>query len=54
MEAMYFNAVMGDLVTPWTDRNIIPYYKGTWADMRRIGPMERFSEGVSFKRRRYV
>ena len=54
MEAMYFNAIMGDLVTPWTDRNLIPYYKGAWADMRRVGRIERFSEGVSFKRRRYV
>ena len=54
MEAMYFNSVMGDLVTSWTDRNIIPYYKGTWADIRRIGRIDDYADKVSFKRRRYV
>jgi len=54
MEAMYLNSVMGDLVTPWTDRNVIPYYKGTWADIRRVGRIEDYADKVSFKRRRYV
>ena len=54
MMAMYFNSVMGDLVTPWTDRNHIPYYKGTWADIRRIGKIDDYADKVSFKRRRYV
>jgi arsenite oxidase large subunit len=45
---------MGDLVTPWTDRNVIPYYKGTWADIRRVGRIEDYADKVSFKRRRYV
>jgi arsenite oxidase large subunit len=54
MEAMYFNAIMGDLVTPWTDRNVVPYYKGTWADIRRVGRIEDYASRVSFKRRRYV
>jgi hypothetical protein len=29
------NGVQGDVTTNWTDRNIIPYYKGTWASIRR-------------------
>ena len=31
----YFNGIQGDVTSDWTDRNIIPYYKGTWADLRR-------------------
>lgn len=27
----YFNGVAGDVTTDWTDRNMVPYYKGTWA-----------------------
>jgi leucyl-tRNA synthetase len=38
----------------WTDRNIVPYYKGTWADIRRVGSMEDYKRKVSFKDRRYV
>jgi arsenite oxidase large subunit len=48
-----FNGVMGDLVTTWTDRNIIPYYKGTWADIRRIGGGDHFRKTTSFKSRRF-
>jgi arsenite oxidase large subunit len=48
----YFNGVAGDVVTDWTDRNIVPYYKGTWADVRRVGTLEEFKRTVSFKNRR--
>jgi arsenite oxidase large subunit len=48
-----FNGVMGDLVTSWTDRNIIPYYKGTWADIRRIGGGDHYRKTTSFKSRRF-
>jgi arsenite oxidase large subunit len=48
------NGVMGDVTTPWTDRNVIPYYKGTWADIRKVGSMEDFRRTVSFKSRRYT
>ena len=41
MQFGYFNGVVGDVVTDWTDRNIIPYYKGTWADVRRVGSVSR-------------
>jgi len=50
----YHNGNVGDVVTDWTDRNHIPYYKGTWADIRRVSSMQEYKETVSFKRRRYV
>ncbi|MGI9333333.1 MAG: arsenate reductase (azurin) large subunit, partial [Gammaproteobacteria bacterium] len=50
----YDNAVMGDVTTDWTDENVVPYYKGTWADLRRIGSMDDYRRTVSFKRRRFV
>jgi len=50
----YHNGVVGDVVTEWTDRNIVPYYKGTWADIRKVGTMQDYKRTVSFKRRRYV
>jgi arsenite oxidase large subunit len=53
MQFGYFNGVAGDVVTDWTDRNIVPYYKGTWADVRRVGSLEEFKRTVSFKDRRY-
>ena len=49
-----FNGVVGDVVTEWTDRNGIPYYKGTWADIRYIGTIEDYQRSVTFKRRRYT
>jgi arsenite oxidase large subunit len=54
MQFGYWNGIAGDLVTPWTDRNIIPYYKGTWASIRRVGTVADFKETVSFKPRRYA
>ncbi|MDP2057971.1 MAG: hypothetical protein Q8K35_09465, partial [Thiobacillus sp.] len=48
------NGVMNDVTTSWTDRNIIPYYKGTWADIRKVGSMEDFKRTVSFKSRRFT
>lgn len=50
----YFNGNVGDLVTDWTDRNVVPYYKGTWANIRRISSMDDYKQKVSFKRRRYI
>ena len=50
----YFNGMQGDVTTNWTDRNIIPYYKGTWADIRRVGSMEDFKRSVSFKSRDFA
>jgi len=53
MQFGWYNGVVGDVVTEWTDRNIIPYYKGTWASIRRVGAMEDYKRTVSFKGRRY-
>jgi arsenite oxidase large subunit len=47
----YPNGVQGNVTTDWTDRNIIPYYKGTWASIRRVGPMDDYKRTVSFKDR---
>ncbi|MDO8273822.1 MAG: arsenate reductase (azurin) large subunit [Gammaproteobacteria bacterium] len=53
MQAMGRNGVMGDLATTAVDQNILPYYKGTWADVRRIGDMG-LSRTVTSKRRHFV
>ena len=45
--------IAGDVTTEWTDRNIIPYYKGTWASIRRVGTMEDYKRTVSFKSRQF-
>lgn len=40
----------GDLVSDHVDpATTIPYYKGVWADIRRIGPVPELSRTVSFK-----
>ncbi|MFP4683248.1 MAG: arsenate reductase (azurin) large subunit [Ectothiorhodospira sp.] len=49
----YFNGVTGEVTTDAVDENLIPYYKGTWAALRRIGRNEAYREGVSFRSRRY-
>lgn len=49
----YPNGVQGDVISEWTDRNVIPYYKGTWANIRRLGSNAAYLRDVSFKRRRY-
>ena len=53
MQFGYPNGIVGDVTTPWTDRNVVPYYKGTWANLRRVGSMEEYKRTVSFKNRRY-
>lgn len=53
MQFAYINGIAGDVTTPWTDRNVIPYYKGTWANLRRVGSMEDYKRTVSFKNRRF-
>jgi arsenite oxidase large subunit len=53
MQFGYYNGVQGNVTTNWTDRNIIPYYKGTWANIRRVGGQDDFRKTISFKSRRY-
>ena len=39
----------GDLVCEHVDpHTTIPYYKGVWADVRRIGPMPEVTRTASF------
>src|SRR3546814_18014761 len=45
----YVNGIQGDVTTDWTDRNIIPYYKGTWGNLRKAGTMDEFKRTVRFK-----
>lgn len=49
----YMNGIQGDVTTDWTDRNVIPYYKGTWADIKRVGSIDDYKNHVSFKNRSY-
>jgi arsenite oxidase large subunit len=49
----YMNGVQGDVTTDWTDRNVVPYYKGTWGSIRRIGSIEQYKKTVSTKRRAF-
>jgi arsenite oxidase large subunit len=53
MQFGYDNGVQGNVTTNWTDRNIIPYYKGTWASIRRVGTIADHKKEISFKSRRY-
>jgi len=48
----YVKGVHGDVVTDWTDRNVVPYYKGTWASIKRVGSVDEYKSSVSFKDRR--
>lgn len=50
----HVNGIQGDVTTEWTDRNIVPYYKGTWASIRRVGTMEEYKRTVSFKNRYFA
>jgi len=49
----YDNGVQGNVTTNWTDRNIIPYYTGTWASVRRVGTIADLKKEISLKSRRY-
>lgn len=53
MLAMGKDGTQGDVTTPAVDENVIPYYKGTWAEVRRIGDMG-LAKTVSFKTRRFA
>jgi len=50
----YIKGVAGDVVTEWVDRNVVPYYKGTWASIKKIGSVENWRRTISFKDRRYA
>jgi arsenite oxidase large subunit len=48
-----FNAIQGDVTTDAVDRNVVPNYKRTWADIRKVGN-GTYKSSVSFKSRRFV
>ena len=50
----YVKGVAGDVTTEWVDRNVIPYYKGTYANIKRVGSMSDFKRTVSFRRRAFA
>lgn len=50
----YIRGVAGDITTSWVDRNVIPYYKGTWATVRRVGSVDEWKQSISFKERRFA
>ena len=50
----YINGIQGDVTTEWTDRNIIPYYKGTWASIKKVGSIDDYKRTVSFKNRSFT
>lgn len=49
----WYNGTVGDVVTDWTDENVLPYYKGAWADVRKVSSMPDYKKTLSFKSRRY-
>lgn len=49
----YIRGVAGDVTSPWVDRNVVPYYKGTWASIRRVGSVDDWKRSISFKDRRF-
>ncbi len=52
MQFGHFNGVVGDVVTEAVDRNVIPDYKHTWANIRKVTGGE-YKSTVSFKSRQY-
>jgi arsenite oxidase large subunit len=50
----HHNGVVGDLITEWVDENVVPYYKGVWANIRRVGELPEYKKNITFKSRRYV
>jgi len=52
MQFAHYNGIVGDVVTEAVDRNVLPNYKHTWANIRKAASGE-YKSTVSFKSRRY-
>jgi arsenite oxidase large subunit len=52
MQFGHYNGIVGDVVTEAVDRNVLPDYKHTWANIRKVTSGE-YKSTVSFKSRRY-
>ena len=50
----YIRGVAGDVTTSWVDRNVVPYYKGTWGSVKRVGSVDEWKQSVSFKDRHFA
>ena len=50
----YIRGVAGAVTSPWVDRNVVPYYKGTWASVKRVGSVDDYKATISFKERRFT
>ena len=50
----YIRGVAGDVTSPWVDRNVVPYYKGTWASSKRVGSVDDWKQSISYKERRFA
>jgi len=48
-----YNGIHGDVTTEAVDRNVVPYYKGAWANLRKATRGD-YQSTVSFKSRRYT
>jgi len=49
----HYNGIHGDVTTEAVDRNVVPYYKGAWANLRKATRGD-YQSTVSFKSRRYT
>lgn len=52
MQFGHYNGIQGDVTTEAVDRNVVPDYKHTWANLRKITG-GAYKTTVSFKSRRY-
>ena len=52
MQFGHYNGVVGDVTTDAVDRNVLPDYKHTWANIRKVTSGE-YKSTVSFKSRQY-
>ena len=52
MQFGHYNGVVGDVTTEAVDRNVLPDYKHTWANIRKAAKGE-YKSTVSFKSRRF-
>jgi arsenite oxidase large subunit len=53
MQFGHYNGIEGDVTTEAVDHNVVPDYKHTWADIRRVSS-GTYKPTVSFKSRRYA
>ena len=52
MQFGHFNGIQGDVTTEAVDRNVVPDYKHTWANIRKV-TSGTYKATVSFKSRQY-